>query len=145
MGVLQRCSQQKSGASALAKLTIETKASAATSSAAKRNLDRTVDLHLSAAAQQARITLPLEEDGFLSKRTESGGSYGSLEPYLDTWNNSDMAEVSSNPKPHPAGGSATAQRMYEVGAIAERLSRSIHVANETAKVRFILASAISHI
>ena len=94
----------------------------------------TVGLHVSAAAQHAEVLMPSEDDGFISKRTESGNSYGSLEPYVNTWNASDMAEVSSNPKPHPAGPSATAQRLFEVGAVAERLSRNIHLANQTAKV-----------
>ena len=65
--------------------------------------------------------LPREEDGFISKRTESGNSYGSLEPFIDTWNNADMAEVSSNPsrgKPHPAGPSVMAQKMHTLGSIA---------------------------
>ena len=86
MGALQRCSQQKKGASALAGLTVGPKASATTSSASAPNLDRTLGLHVSAAAQHAEVTMPLEEDGFISKRTASGNSYGSLEPYIDTWN-----------------------------------------------------------
>ena len=61
--------------------------------------------------------MPGEEDGFISKQTESGGTYGSLEPYIDTWNNADMAEVSSNPQPHPAGPSATARRLFEAGIL----------------------------
>ena len=135
MGVLQQCSRQKKGSAALAGLTITPAASAATSSAAvPPNQDTTVSLHVSSAAQQAEVTLPKEEDGFLSKRTESGGSYGSLEPYIDTWNNADMAEVTSNRNPHPAGPSATAQRMYEVGVHAERLGRSIHAADQPAQV-----------
>ena len=139
MGVLQRCSQQKGGTPALGKLIIGSKASAATSSAAAPpNLDRTVGLHASVAAQQAEVRVPGEEDGFISKRTESGGTYGSLEPYIDTWNNADMAEVSSNPQPHPGGPSATARRLFEAGILADRLSRSLHVANATAKVRFYI-------
>ena len=135
MGVLQRYSQQKKGASASTSLTTTPKPSVRTSSAAAPSLDRTVRLHVSTAAQHAEVTMPSEEDGFISKRTESGNSYGSLEPYIDTWNASDMADVSSNPKPHPAGPSALAWRMYEVDAAAERLSRTVHAVNQTAKVK----------
>ena len=116
-------------------LTTTPKPSARASSAAAPNLDRTVGLHVSTAEQHAEVTMPSEEDGFISKRTESGNRCGSLEPYIDTWNASDMAEVSSNPKPHPAGPSALARRMYKVEAAAERLSRTVHAAHQTAKVK----------
>ena len=93
--------------------------------------------------------IPLEEDGFISKRTETGHSYGSLEPYIDTWNAGDMAEVSSNPRtgrPHQAGPSALAQRMHDVGAAAEYLSRTVHAADETAKVLQLLTfNSVKHI
>ena len=102
--------------------------------AAPPNQDKTVSLHVNAGAQQAEVTLPREEDGFISKRTESGGSYGSLDPYVDIWNNADMAEVTSTRNPHPAGPSVTAQRMYEVGVLAERLGRGVHAADQAAKV-----------
>ena len=134
-GALRRCSQQKGGASALTKLIAGTKAAAATSSAsAPPKQDSTASLHVSVAAQQAKVTLPSEEDGFIPRRTASGNSYGSLEPYVDTWNDSDLAEVSSNPQPHPAGPSATARRLFEVGVLADRLSRGAHLATEAAKV-----------
>ena len=135
MGVLQRYSQQKKGASASTSLTTTPKPSARTSSAAAPNLDRTVRLHVSTAAQHAEVVMPSEEDGFISKRTESGNSYGSLEPYINTWNASDMAKVSSTPKLHPAGPSALARRMYEVDAAAEHLSQTMHAAHQTAKVK----------
>ena len=80
------------------------------------------------------MTLLKEEDGFVSHRTESGGSYGSLDPYVDTWNNADLAEISSNPKPHPAGPSAVAQRLLEVAMTANRLSQGIGLVDEAAKV-----------
>ena len=131
------------GASALPSLTIGPKAPVATSSAGAPSQDQIVSLHVSSAAQQAEVTLPSEEDGFISKRTDSGNTYGSLEPYVDTWNNSDLAEVSSNPKPHPAGPSATAQRMFEARLLAERLGRSIHLADEAAKV--ILCFSFSYL
>ena len=95
MGVLQRYSQQKKGALASTRLTTMPKPSARTSSAAAPNLDRTVGLHVSAAAQHAEVLMPSEEDGFISKWTESGNSYGSLEPYVDTWNASDMARLAA--------------------------------------------------
>ena len=79
----------------------------------------------------------LDEDGFIPKWTESGHSYGSLEAYIDTWNAGDMAEVSFNPKLHPASPSALVQRMHEVGAAAEFLRRTVYAANETAKVLLI--------
>ena len=135
MGALQWYSQQKKGASASLSLTTVPKPTARTSSAAAPVLDRTVGLHFSVAAQRAKVVMPSKEDGFISKRTESGNSYGSLEPYHDTWNASDMAKVSSNPTPHPAGPSALAQQIYEVGAAAEHLSRAMHVADKTAKVK----------
>jgi hypothetical protein len=109
---------------------------APSSAAAPPNQGKTVSLHVSACAQQAEVVMPREEDGFISRRTESGGSYGSLEPYVDTWNNADLAEVSSNPKPHPAGPSATAQRLFEVAMTADRLSRGISLVDEAAKVTF---------
>ena len=135
MGVVQRYSQQKKGVSASTSLTTTPKPSARASSAAAPNLDRTVGLHVSTATQHAEVTMPSEEDGFISKRSESGNSYGSLEPYIDTWNASDMAEVSSNLKPNPARPSALARRMYEVDAAAEHLSRTMHPAHQTAKVK----------
>ena len=114
------------------------KLSAKTSSSAAPKPDLRVGLHVSAAAQHAEALMPSEEDGFISKRTESGNSYGSLETYINTWNASDMAEVSSNPKPHPAGPSALARRLYEVGAAADRLGRAVHAADQTTKVKFQL-------
>ena len=132
---------QKKGAAALSGLKITPAASAGTSSAATPpNKDTTVSLHVSSAAQQAEVTLLKEEDGFVSKRTESGGTYGSLEPYVDTWNNADLAEVSSNPKPHPAGLSAIAQRVFEVGMLSDRLSRGINLVDQAAQVIFYFGS-----
>ena len=128
---------QKKGAAALSGLKVAPAASAATSSAAAPpNQEKAVSLHVSSAAQQADATLLKEGDGFLSKRTASGGSYGSLDPYIDTWNNADLAEVSSNPQPHPAGPSAIAQRLFEVGMISDRLGRGIQLADEAAQVTF---------
>ena len=68
----------------------------------------------------------------------SGGSYGSLELYIDTWNNADMAEVTSTRNPHPAGPSVTAQRMFEVEVLTGHLSRGVQAANEAAKVTLLL-------
>lgn len=143
MDVLQRYSRQKKGASASASLTITPKPSARRGSAAAPNLDRMVGLHVSTAAEHAEVMMPSEEDSFISKRTESGNSYGSLEPYFNTWNASDLAEVSSNPKPHPAGPSALARRMYEVDAAAVQLSRTVHAAHETAKVKIVTAQLLT--
>jgi len=59
--------------------------------------------------------------GFISSRTPSGGSWGSLEHYVIEWNAADMGEVSSE-NPHPAGPSRVAQKMYEAElALAEAL------------------------
>ena len=81
--------------------------------------------------------MPSEEDGFISKRTESGNSYGSIGIYVEDWNAADMAEVSSNPRGHqlhPAGPSALAQRMHAVGSAAEYLLKTVDAADHIAKV-----------
>jgi hypothetical protein len=140
--VLIACIVQKKSASASVILTISAAAgipappvvtSAVSGSAGTpampRSTDTTLQLHASAGAHRASFLVPSETDGFVPRRTESGNSFGSCQPYVDAWNASDLAEMSPNPRPHPAGPSMLARRMYEV-------DHALLAAKETAKVTF---------
>ena len=92
-------------------------------SAPEPNPDRQVSLHVSRAAGATGTQITPAGAGFVSNRTSSGKSMGSLEHYCMDWNSADMSEVSTaNPqsKHHPAGPGALGQKLYAVkAAIAE--------------------------
>ena len=72
---------------------------------------------MSRAAATVGTRIAPAGDGFVTTRTLSGRSLGSLNHYSMDWNAADMGEVSSGnpqPTPHPAGPSALAQKMHQV-------------------------------
>ena len=121
MNILQRSSPRQEG----------------TSSAAAPNTDRTIVLHAGAAARSVSTKVLSVEDGFIAKRTESGRSLDSLEPYARDWNSVDLDEVTSNPHPvppHPAGLSALCQRVHEADVAADVLKMAVQTIGKIAKV-----------
>src|SRR4051812_5593653 len=113
----------------MTKLIVAPSTLAKTSSAPAPN---SLKLQVSTAAHLA----PREEDRFVPRQTGGDQAYGSLKSFVDAWNAADLAEVNSNPKPHPAGPSALGQKMHDVMVASDCLKQAIHTADETAKVRF---------
>lgn len=94
-------------------------------------------LHESTAAAQISSRITSEDDGYIAKRTDSGTSYGSAAIYAEDWNAVDLCEVTSNPytgKPHPAGPSALAHRVYEAQVAIGQAQRAVVHVDQTAKV-----------
>ncbi|KAM0927090.1 hypothetical protein ACQ4PT_003197 [Festuca glaucescens] len=101
----------KRGKAPASTLTIAPRASAKPGTAAAPSPDTQVELYAGTGAQRAAFLVPSEEDDFIPGRTESGSSYGSLQPYVDSWN---------------AAGD-------EAGVIVKRLNQAVQAVDETAK------------
>ncbi|KAM0927089.1 hypothetical protein ACQ4PT_003197 [Festuca glaucescens] len=86
----------KRGKAPASTLTIAPRASAKPGTAAAPSPDTQVELYAGTGAQRAAFLVPSEEDDFIPGRTESGSSYGSLQPYVDSWNAGDLAEKNIN-------------------------------------------------
>ena len=90
--------------------------------------DKQVALHVSKGAAAVGITIAPKGDSFLSTRTPSGESYGELSDYVSEWNAADIAEATlRNPRPHPAGPSALAQKVYNLKVAAVEVDKTAEV------------------
>jgi len=95
--------------------------------------DKQISLHVSRAAARASPLTNVQGAGFVSLRTSSGGSLGSLTQYAMDWNSADLGEVTSgNPNPalHPGSPSVLAQKMRAARAAFDE-------ADKTAEVRLL--------